>query len=63
MDWEKLRRSYSTGKESNSETMDSMNYQAVRCSDAKVVANAIEGRGQNNILAGRIQVSKDGYGK
>lgn len=63
LDWEKLRRLYSTGKESNSETMDSMDYQAVRCSDAKVVANAIEGRGQNNILAGRIQVSKNGYGK
>ncbi|XVF69097.1 hypothetical protein PTKIN_Ptkin11bG0053100 [Pterospermum kingtungense] len=55
MDWESLRKKYSTGQRS-SDQMDSVNWEAVRVADLSEIANIIETRGQQNGLARNIQL-------
>ncbi|XP_052174810.1 protein ROS1A-like [Diospyros lotus] len=57
VDWDSLRQKAQTrGKrERTVNTMDSLNWEAVRCADVSEVANTIKDRGMNNVLAGRIK--------
>lgn len=57
IDWDAVRISYSQNKEKDrpNERMDSVDWEAVRSAPQEMVADAIKARGQNNILAGRIQ--------
>lgn len=57
MDWDGLRRKYSTGQRS-SDQMDSVNWEAVRLADPNELIDAIKFRGQHAILARKIQVRK-----
>lgn len=58
-DWDSLRRKAQAkaGKrEKTEDTMDSLDWDAVRCADVGDIANTIKERGMNNRLAERIQV-------
>lgn len=58
-DWDILRRETNpsdTGRERKEETMDSLDWEAVRQADVKEISEAIRERGMNNKLAKRIQV-------
>lgn len=58
-DWDSLRRKVQcNGKktERSIESMDSMDYEALRRADVSVISDAIRERGMNNMLAERIQV-------
>ncbi|KAK9131177.1 hypothetical protein Sjap_011664 [Stephania japonica] len=57
-DWDSLRRevlSNGTKRESTMDTMDSLDWEAVRRADVNEIAKAIKERGMNNMLAGRIK--------
>ncbi|XP_042481006.1 transcriptional activator DEMETER-like [Macadamia integrifolia] len=57
-DWDSLRKNaFENGgkKERSSNTMDSLDWEAVRCANVNEIANAIKERGMNNMLAERIQ--------
>ncbi|KAI3989829.1 hypothetical protein MKX01_040799 [Papaver californicum] len=57
-DWDSLRRYvYQKGlkREKSNNTMDSLDWEAVRTADVSEIANAIKERGMNNMLAERIQ--------
>ncbi|KAI5395863.1 DNA glycosylase/AP lyase ROS1 [Lathyrus oleraceus] len=57
-DWDSLRRKAqaTAGKrEKTEDTMDSLDWDAVRCADVGDIANTIKERGMNNRLAERIQ--------
>ncbi|KAL5202081.1 hypothetical protein ABZP36_013033 [Zizania latifolia] len=57
-DWDKLRRqacSNAPMKERVFDRRDSVDWEAVRCSDAQRISHAIRERGMNNVLAERIQ--------
>ncbi|KAI6697914.1 hypothetical protein NL676_018033 [Syzygium grande] len=57
-DWDSLRRqAESNGRKSvrTPNTMDSVDWEAVRCADVNEIADAIKERGMNNVLAGRIK--------
>lgn len=54
-EWEKLRKMYST-ETRNENHMDSLDWEAVRCAKLEELAETIKERGQNNIIASRIQV-------
>ncbi|XP_042514621.1 DNA glycosylase/AP lyase ROS1-like [Macadamia integrifolia] len=57
-DWDSLRKqAYAkVGKrEKSSNTMDSLDWEAVRCADVNEIAKAIKERGMNNMLAERIK--------
>ncbi|KAF8042529.1 hypothetical protein BT93_A0993 [Corymbia citriodora subsp. variegata] len=57
-DWDSLRRqAESNGKKRvrPPNTMDSVDWEAVRCADVNEIADAIKERGMNNVLAGRIK--------
>lgn len=56
IDWDELRRTYSSAEPRGSNHMDSVDWEAVRCAEHKDVADAIKERGQHNIIAGRIKV-------
>lgn len=56
IDWDEIRRTYSSAEPRGSNHMDSVDWEAVRCAKHKDVADAIKERGQHNIIAGRIQV-------
>ncbi|XP_043723486.1 transcriptional activator DEMETER-like isoform X2 [Telopea speciosissima] len=58
VDWDGLRKQAyaNVGKrERSSNTMDSLDWEAVRCADVNEIANAIKERGMNNMLAERIK--------
>lgn len=55
-DWDKLRRTYCTRRERTDETMDAVDWEAVRRAKVEEVADTIKQRGMNNILAGKIKV-------
>lgn len=58
-DWDSLRKQAesSGSKRTRSQaTMDSVDWDAVRCADVNEIAQTIKDRGMNNVLAGRIQV-------
>ncbi|KAK4755246.1 hypothetical protein SAY87_009003 [Trapa incisa] len=57
-DWDSLRKQAESngGKRSRSQnTMDSVDWEAVRCTDVNEIAQTIKDRGMNNVLAERIQ--------
>ncbi|XP_043707730.1 transcriptional activator DEMETER-like isoform X2 [Telopea speciosissima] len=57
-DWDSLRKqAYANGgkKERSSNTMDSLDWEAVRCANVNEIASAIKERGMNNMLAERIK--------
>lgn len=57
-DWDSLRRQvHANGgrKERTHETMDSLDYEAMRKADVSAISNAIKERGMNNMLAERIK--------
>ncbi|KAH7685626.1 Uracil-DNA glycosylase protein [Dioscorea alata] len=57
-DWDRLRKQVSSNKkerERASNTMDTLDWESVRCADVNEISQTIRGRGMNNVLAGRIQ--------
>lgn len=60
VDWDSLRRQVeATGRKERSEdTMDSLDYEAMRCTSTEKISQAIKARGMNNMLAERIKVRK-----
>ncbi|RDX87433.1 Transcriptional activator DEMETER, partial [Mucuna pruriens] len=57
-DWDKLRKEVQangTEKERSTDTMDSLDYEAVRCAPVKEISETIKERGMNNMLAERIK--------
>ncbi|PIA54768.1 hypothetical protein AQUCO_00900981v1 [Aquilegia coerulea] len=62
VDWDYLRKDAykNCGKrERNHDTMDSLDWEAVRCADVNEIAKAIKERGMNNMLAERIKAFLD----
>ena len=59
-DWDELRKhAEAKGKrERTANTMDSLDWEAVRCANVNEIADTIKERGMNNKLAERIQVHK-----
>jgi SH3-like domain-containing protein len=57
-DWDSLRKQVQANgrKERAKDTMDSLDYEAVRSARVKEISDAIKERGMNNMLAERIQV-------
>lgn len=58
-DWEGLRKETEVNGKTRGktpETMDSLDYEAVRCAEVNDIAYTIRDRGMNNVLAGRIKV-------
>ncbi|KAF5727508.1 transcriptional activator DEMETER isoform X2 [Tripterygium wilfordii] len=54
-DWDSLRKRYSTGRQRGRDQMDFVDWEAVRRAEHSEVAEAIKQRGQQSVLAGRIQ--------
>ncbi|XP_027364649.1 protein ROS1-like [Abrus precatorius] len=57
-DWDKLRKDVQangTEIDRSKDTMDSLDYEAVRCASVKEISEAIKERGMNNMLAERIK--------
>ncbi|KAJ6432981.1 hypothetical protein OIU84_020087 [Salix udensis] len=56
-DWDSLRKQVQANgiKERTKDTMDSLDYEAVRCASVKKISDAIKERGMNNMLAERMQ--------
>ncbi|GKV37567.1 hypothetical protein SLEP1_g45586 [Rubroshorea leprosula] len=57
-DWDSLRKQAEAGgkkRERTEKTMDSLDYEAVRCADVHEIAETIKERGMNNMLAERIK--------
>ncbi|CAK7325315.1 unnamed protein product [Dovyalis caffra] len=57
IDWDSLRKQVQADgrKERTKDTMDSLDYEAVRSASVKEISDAIKERGMNNMLAERIQ--------
>ncbi|KAK6943980.1 Permuted single zf-CXXC unit, partial [Dillenia turbinata] len=58
IDWDDLKKQAEAGgrkRERTANTMDSLDYEAVRLADVNEIANAIKERGMNNMLAERIK--------
>ncbi|KAF5744814.1 hypothetical protein HS088_TW07G00394 [Tripterygium wilfordii] len=54
-DWNSLRTTYSTGRQRGRDQMDFVDWEAVRRAKHSEVVEAIKERGQQSIIAGRIQ--------
>lgn len=57
-DWDSLRKTAEAGgkkRERTERTMDSLDYEAVRCADVNEIAQTIKERGMNNMLAERMK--------
>ena len=57
--WDKLRMEVQANRttiERSKDTMDSLDYEAVRCASVKEISDTIKERGMNNMLAERIKV-------
>lgn len=54
--WDNLRKYYSTGRERDHRTTDAVDWEAVRRANVVEVADTIEERGMNNVLAKKIKV-------
>ncbi|GMP68395.1 hypothetical protein CsSME_00028024 [Camellia sinensis var. sinensis] len=57
-DWDCLRKQAQPNgrrKERNKNTMDSLDYEAIRCADVNEISNSIRERGMNNLLAERMK--------
>ncbi|XP_022982801.1 protein ROS1-like [Cucurbita maxima] len=58
INWDNLRKQVETNgktRQRSENTMDSLDWEAVRCADVKEIAHAIRERGMNNMLAERIK--------
>uniref|UniRef100_A0A2C9V8C4 HhH-GPD domain-containing protein n=2 Tax=Manihot esculenta TaxID=3983 RepID=A0A2C9V8C4_MANES len=58
VDWDELRKQAEANekkRQRTQNTMDSLDWEAVRCADVNEIANAIKERGMNNVLAERIK--------
>ncbi|KAK4736234.1 hypothetical protein R3W88_010495 [Solanum pinnatisectum] len=57
IDWDRLRKAYSTGTYTGSteSNRDSVNWEAVRHADVKMIFEPIKCRGQGNVLAAKIK--------
>ncbi|KAG8376666.1 hypothetical protein BUALT_Bualt09G0087500 [Buddleja alternifolia] len=58
IDWDRLRKQAQPGgreRERTAKTMDSVDWDAVRCADVNEIAQTIKERGMNNMLAERIK--------
>lgn len=58
LDWDKLRKQAESNgrkREKKANTMDSLDWEAVRCADVSEIAQTIKERGMNNMLAERIK--------
>ncbi|KAK3006010.1 hypothetical protein RJ639_016606, partial [Escallonia herrerae] len=57
VDWDSLRKQAQANRmrEKTSSTMDSLDWEAVRCADVNEIAETIRERGMNNMLAERIK--------
>ncbi|CAA3014678.1 ROS1-like isoform X1 [Olea europaea subsp. europaea] len=58
VDWDSLRKQAQEccrRRERTTNTMDSVDWDAVRCADVNEIAHTIKERGMNNVLAGRIK--------
>ncbi|KAI3746325.1 hypothetical protein L6452_08753 [Arctium lappa] len=57
VDWDSLRIGAQVNhkRETTPNTMDSLDYEAVRCADVNEIADTIKDRGMNNMLAERIK--------
>ncbi|CAA2959958.1 ROS1-like isoform X1 [Olea europaea subsp. europaea] len=58
VDWDRLRKQAQEGgtrRERTANTMDSVDWDAVRCADVNEIAQTIKERGMNNMLAERIK--------
>lgn len=59
IDWDALKKEAESNgrkRERTPNTMDSLDWEAVRCADVSKIADTIKERGMNNVLAGRIKV-------
>lgn len=59
MDWDSLRKQVQSNgikKERSRNTMDSMDYEALRCAGVSEISKTIKERGMNNMLAERMKV-------
>ena len=59
VNWDNLRKQVEANgikRERKANTMDSLDWEAVRCADVNEIANTIKERGMNNMLAERIKV-------
>lgn len=58
VDWDSLRKQAEVNgkRERTVNTMDSLDWEEIRCADVNVIADAIKERGMNNRLAERIKV-------
>ena len=59
INWDSLRiqaQGKAGKREKTENTMDSLDWEAVRCADVNEIADAIKERGMNNMLAERIKV-------
>ncbi|XWS75275.1 hypothetical protein CRYUN_Cryun01aG0072300 [Craigia yunnanensis] len=57
-EWDGLRKQVQANgskKERSKDTMDSLDYEAMRCANVNEISNAIKERGMNNMLAERIK--------
>lgn len=54
--WDNLRKYYSTGRARDHKTTDALDWEAVRKANVVEVADTIEERGMNNVLAKKIKV-------
>lgn len=60
INWDNLRKRTETNgktRQRTEDTMDSLDWEAIRCADVNEIAHAIRERGMNNMLAERIKVS------
>ncbi|XP_057989278.1 transcriptional activator DEMETER isoform X2 [Hevea brasiliensis] len=58
IDWDSLRKQVQANgsrKERSQDTMDSLDYEAMRCASVNEISGAIKERGMNNLLAERIK--------
>uniref|UniRef100_A0A2P2KM68 HhH-GPD domain-containing protein n=1 Tax=Rhizophora mucronata TaxID=61149 RepID=A0A2P2KM68_RHIMU len=58
IDWDSLRKQAEANggkRERSANTMDSLDWEAVRCADVNEIADTIKERGMNNLLAERIK--------
>ncbi|CAI9109154.1 OLC1v1008919C1 [Oldenlandia corymbosa var. corymbosa] len=63
MDWDEFREKYSTNEPRTIDTMDSVNWDEVRCAPVEKIAKSIAMRGQHNILAAKIKAFLDRVAK
>lgn len=57
VDWDELRRTYSSGKRNHGSTMDSVDWEKVRDASDEEISSIIAQRGMHNVIGKRIKVN------